>query len=216
MRDLAQPAREVPPAPNIGENNRRPWPMQGGTRRPGRRTADVGLRRRSGPTTTGDAIIFDEVDPLAGALRWLPTARPFPDSGRLAGGGLAGAIGIKLPTLIGRSGKRAAAHVYHSGTVTAAITASAKFVICNNHGYRILKFNTPILAGARLNQLPTLSKCFTCRPDLISCLAKAMGVAGTRVTQPAEIAPAIKAMLEHDGPFLIDLVVAGPVPPPVA
>jgi benzoylformate decarboxylase len=37
-------------------------------------------------------------------------------------------------------------------------------------------------------------------------------VPGQRVAQPAEIAPAIKAMLEHNGPFLLDLVLDGSVP----
>ena len=37
-------------------------------------------------------------------------------------------------------------------------------------------------------------------------VARGMGVPGCRVAQPAEIAGAITAMLEHDGPFLIELV----------
>ena len=37
-------------------------------------------------------------------------------------------------------------------------------------------------------------------------LAKGMGVPGVRVTQPGEMAGAIRSMLEHDGPFLIDLI----------
>ena len=41
--------------------------------------------------------------------------------------------------------------------------------------------------------------------DYVS-LAKGMGVPGVRVTQPGEMAGAIRAMLEHDGPFLVDLI----------
>ncbi len=37
-------------------------------------------------------------------------------------------------------------------------------------------------------------------------LAKGLGVPGLRVTEPGEMAGAIAAMLSHDGPFLIDLI----------
>jgi len=40
-----------------------------------------------------------------------------------------------------------------------------------------------------------------------------MGVAGRRVAQPSEVAPAIREMLTHPGPFLIDLVLAGEARP---
>jgi thiamine pyrophosphate-dependent acetolactate synthase large subunit-like protein len=44
-------------------------------------------------------------------------------------------------------------------------------------------------------------------------MAQGMGVGGVRVEQPAEIGPAIEQMLAHDGPFLIDLVLAGDTHP---
>jgi benzoylformate decarboxylase len=50
-------------------------------------------------------------------------------------------------------------------------------------------------------------------PDMhFADMAKGMGVAGVRVEKPEEIGPAIKQALEHDGPFLIDLVISNDVP----
>ena len=41
--------------------------------------------------------------------------------------------------------------------------------------------------------------------DYVS-LAKGLGVPGMRVTQPGEMPEAVAAMLAHDGPYLIDLM----------
>ena len=59
------------------------------------------------------------------------------------------------------------------------------------------------------------------RPVIGHCLggqlmARALGMPGQRVAQPADIAPAIKTLLEHDGPFLLDLMLDGSVPRPTS
>jgi len=38
-----------------------------------------------------------------------------------------------------------------------------------------------------------------------------MGVASVRVERPEQVASAIQQMLEHDGPFLIDMVISSEV-----
>ena len=38
-------------------------------------------------------------------------------------------------------------------------------------------------------------------------------VAGARIERPEEIAPAIRQMLEHKGPFLLDVAIEGNVHP---
>jgi benzoylformate decarboxylase len=43
-------------------------------------------------------------------------------------------------------------------------------------------------------------------------LARSMGVAAARVETPDQVGPAIAQALEHNGPFLIDLVVTNHVP----
>jgi len=45
-----------------------------------------------------------------------------------------------------------------------------------------------------------------------AALAESMGVKGIRVERPEEVDAAVKEMLEHDGPCLVDLVVTNDVP----
>jgi thiamine pyrophosphate-dependent acetolactate synthase large subunit-like protein len=176
-----------------------------------------------------DAIIFDEVLTHSPELcRWLPPDVPgqfFQTRGGSLGVGLPGAIGIKLAhpgrTVIGLSGDGGSMYTIQGLWTAAHHRINAKFVICNNHSYRILKFNLQQYwqeQGLKPQDFPaSFPEPFDLRgPDLdFVGLAKAMGVSGRQVTQPAEIAPAIQAMLNHEGPFLIDLVVAGTVPTPV-
>lgn len=177
-----------------------------------------------------DAIIFDEVLTHSPELtRWLTLDLPgqfFQTRGGSLGVGIPGALGIKLAhperTVIGLTGDGGSMYTIQALWTAAHHRINAKLVICNNHSYRLLKINLQDYwqaQGLKPQDLPvSFPDCFDLRdPDLgFVGLAKAMGVPGVRVTQPAEIAPAIQAMLDHDGPFLIDLVVDGGVPPPVA
>ena len=45
-------------------------------------------------------------------------------------------------------------------------------------------------------------------------MSESMGVPGVRVERQEQVGPAIKQMLEHDGPFLIDMVVTNELPDP--
>jgi benzoylformate decarboxylase len=129
--------------------------------------------------------------------------------------GLPGAIGVKLAhperTVIGFSGDGGAMFTYQALWTAAHHKIGAKFVVCNNSSYRILKQN--IVAywrdlGLSPNEFPDFPPSFDIRDpglDFVS-LAGGMGVPGCRVSQPAEIAGAITAMLDHDGPFLIEVL----------
>ena len=177
-----------------------------------------------------DAIIFDEVLTHSPELtRWLRLDLPgqfFQTRGGSLGVGIPGALGIKLAhperTVIGLTGDGGSMYTIQALWTAAHHRINAKLVICNNHSYRLLKFNLQDYwqaQGLKPQDFPaSFPNCFDLRDpglDFVG-LAKALGVPGVRVTQPAEIAPAIQAMLDHDGPFLIDLVVDGSVPPPVA
>ncbi|MFA4902419.1 MAG: thiamine pyrophosphate-binding protein [Desulfobaccales bacterium] len=176
-----------------------------------------------------DAIIFDEVLTHSPELtRWLTLDLPgqfFQTRGGSLGVGIPGALGIKLAhperTVIGLTGDGGSMYTIQALWTAAHHRINAKFVICNNHSYRLLKINLQDYwqaKGLKPQDLPvSFPDCFDLRdPDLgFVGLAKAMGVPGVRVAQPAEIAPAIQAMLDHDGPFLINLVVDGSVPLPV-
>jgi thiamine pyrophosphate-dependent acetolactate synthase large subunit-like protein len=175
-----------------------------------------------------DAIVFDEVLTHSPELtRWLTLDLPgqfFQTRGGSLGVGIPGALGIKLAhperTVIGLTGDGGSMYTIQALWSAAHHRIGAKFVICNNHSYRLLKLNLQdywAAQGLKPQDFPaSFPNCFDLHePDLdFVGLARAMGVSGVRVTQPAEIAAAIQTMLDQDGPFLIDLVVDGSVPPP--
>jgi benzoylformate decarboxylase len=85
------------------------------------------------------------------------------------------------------------------------------FVILNNREYRILKHNMdtyrqrfgvkPDRGYPHMDLLP---------PDLgFVDLARGMGVAGARVTKPAELRPALEQAIAARRPFLLDVVIEG-------
>jgi benzoylformate decarboxylase len=91
---------------------------------------------------------------------------------------------------------------------------AAKIVVCNNRSYRILKAN--IQQYWRERELPEHE--FPASFDLgdpelrFDRMAESLGVPAVRVETAAQVRPAIIRALETDGPFLIDLVIAGDVP----
>ena len=104
-------------------------------------------------------------------------------------------------------------------TIQALWTAAhhrigAKFVICNNHSYELLKLNMQQYWHSR--QLPEreFPASFDLNdPDIrFDELSRAMGVGAVRVERPEQIGSAIRQALADDGPFLIDLVVTSEVP----
>ena len=107
-------------------------------------------------------------------------------------------------------------------TIQAMWTAAhheigAKFVVCNNRSYQLLKLNVQQywrergLPGSRASRARSTSASPAIRFDE---LAQSMGVPATRVETPDEVAPAIAEALADDGPFLIDLMLHQEVPGP--
>ena len=163
-----------------------------------------------------DVIIFDEALTNSPALtRYLPPSIPghlFQTPGGTLGVGLPGAIGVKLAhpdrTVISFSGDGGAMFTLPALWTAAHYRIDAKFVVCNNQSYRILKDNLVVYWRDMTIQQADFPPSFDIHDpevDYVS-LAKGMGVPGVRVTQPGEMAGAIRAMLEHDGPFLVDLI----------
>lgn len=163
-----------------------------------------------------DVILFDEAITNSGALtRYLPPSLPghlFQTPGGTLGIGLPGAIGAKLAhpdrTVVGLGGDGGAVFTIPALWTAAHHRIGAKFIVCNNRSYRILKDNLVVywrdqnITGA---EFPPSFDIHGPEIDYVS-LAKGLGVPGVRVSQPGEMAGAIRAMLEHDGPFLIDLI----------
>jgi len=169
-----------------------------------------------------DVVIFDEALTASPPLtRYLPPTLPghyFQTRGGSLGVGIPGAIGLKLvypdKTVIGFTGDGGSMYTIQALATATRYNIDAKFVICNNQSYMLLKLN--ILQywkerGIEEHTFPTSFDLDVPKIDFVA-LARSMGVEGVRVEQPEQVGPAIQQMLEHKGPFLIDLVITNHVP----
>ncbi len=104
-----------------------------------------------------DAIIFDEALTTSPELvRYLPPVLPghyFQTRGGSLGVGIPGALGLKVAhpdkTVIGFTGDGGSMYTIQALWTAAHYNIGAKFVICNNQSYLLLKLNIPgVLAGA--------------------------------------------------------------------
>lgn len=163
------------------------------------------------------ALIFDEALTHSPELtRYIPQdsiGTYFQTRVGMLGTGLPGTLGLKVAhpnrTVFGFSGDGGSMSTIQALSTAARHNIGAKFVICNNRSYRILKYN---LRAYRSNQSLPASQAFPPSFDLASPalrfdqLAEAQGVAAARVETPQDIAPALDRALADDRPFLIDLV----------
>ena len=170
-----------------------------------------------------DAIIFDEALTNSPAIpRYYPTTQPrhyFLTRGGSLGVGIPGAIGAKLAnpdkTVFGFTGDGGSMYTIQALWTAARHNVNAKFVICNNRSYRILQYNIQ----QYWKEIDVPERDFPLSFDLskpeirFDQLSRSLGVEAIRVEKPEEIAPAIRQALNHDGPFLIDLVLEGNIHP---
>ena len=170
-----------------------------------------------------DVMIFDEALTVSpDVTRYLPPTRPdhfFQTRGGSLGVGIPGALGIKLAhpdkTVIGFTGDGGSMYTIQALWTAAHYNIGAKFVICNNQSYMLLKLN--ILqywqeqVGVEVHEFP---HSFDLGKPVIDFagLSRAMGVPAVRVDRPEDVESAVKQMLEHDGPFVVDLVITNRVP----
>jgi benzoylformate decarboxylase len=169
------------------------------------------------------AVIFDEALTCSPELtRYIPPTKPgsfFQTRGGSLGVGIPGALGLKLAypdrTVIGFTGDGGSMYTIQALWTAAHHNIGAKFVICNNQSYMLLKLN--ILQYWK-DQIGEPEHEFPYSFDLghpvidFTALAKSMGVPGVSVKKPEQVGTAIRQALAYNGPFLIDLVVTGHVP----
>ncbi len=183
----------------------------------------AGFMRELARQVPPGTIVFDEALTNSPALtRYLPPREPgsfFQTRGGSLGVGIPGALGLQVlhpeRTVIGFTGDGGAMYTIQALWSAARHRLPAKFVVCNNASYKLLQLNIQQWwkeAGVPPHDFPL---CFDLSdpPLRFDELARSMGVAARRVERPAEIAPAIREMLGHRGPFLIDLVLAGSTHP---
>lgn len=170
-----------------------------------------------------DALVFDEAltnsPPIALFRPPKRTGEYFLTRGGSLGVGFPGAIGVKAAnpgrTVVGFSGDGGSMYTIQALWTAVRHGLDAKFVVCNNGSYRLLQLN--IDQYWKENAVPKhdypLPFDLSSPPLKFAEMARGMGVAAVRVEKPGEIADAIRQMLAHPGPFLIDLVLEGNVHP---
>lgn len=175
------------------------------------------------PLLPEDTIIFDEaLTSSPSVVRYWPprrTGQYFLTRGGSLGVGIPGAIGAKLANpdklVIGFTGDGGAMYTIQALWSAARHNVNAKFVVCNNSSYRLLQLNIDEYwkeRGIPKHDFP-LSFDLSHPPLDFAAMARSMNVASARVEKPSEIGPAIRQMLDHSGPFLIDLVLEGDTHP---
>jgi thiamine pyrophosphate-dependent acetolactate synthase large subunit-like protein len=175
------------------------------------------LAKRLGPK----GLIFDEALTSSPDLtRYLAPDQPggyYQTRGGSLGVGIPGAIGAKLAhpdrTVFGFTGDGGSMYTIQALWTAAHHGIGAKFVICNNGSYKLLKLN--IQQYWRERGMPEHD--FPASFDLLQpeirfdLMAQSMGVGSVRVERPDQIGPALDAALADDKPFLIDLVLTDEV-----
>lgn len=168
-----------------------------------------------------NAVIFDEALTCSPELnRYIPAKKPgnfFQTRGGSLGVGIPGAIGLKLAfpdkTVIGFTGDGGSMYTIQALWTAARYNIGAKFVICNNHSYKLLKLNLQEYWKERGIAEHAFPQSFDLLPPQIDFveLARGLSVPAVKVEKPDEIGPALDRALSRDGPFLIDLLVSDEV-----
>jgi benzoylformate decarboxylase len=170
-----------------------------------------------------DTMVFDEALTVSpDVTRYLPPVLPnhfFQTRGGSLGVGIPGALGIKLAhpekTVIGFTGDGGSMYTIQALWTAAHHNIGAKFVICNNQSYMLLKLN--ILqywreqVGVEVHDFPHSFDLANPVVDFAT-LARSMGVPGICVDRPEDVEAAVRQMMEHEGPFLVDMVISSEVP----
>jgi benzoylformate decarboxylase len=165
------------------------------------------------------ALIFDEaLTSSPDLMRYIPQDVPgsyFQTRVGMLGTGVPGTIGLKIAhpdrTVFGFAGDGGAISTIQALATAARYGIGAKFVICNNRSYRILKYNLQNYwrdLGQETNQMFPDSFDLQ-KPELrFDQLAQGQGLDAVRVERPEQIGPALDRALADEKPFLIDLVLS--------
>ncbi|HEY0757417.1 MAG TPA: thiamine pyrophosphate-binding protein [Ktedonobacteraceae bacterium] len=169
-----------------------------------------------------DALVFDEALTCSTDLvRYLPPTRPghyFLTHSTALGVGFPGALGLKLAhperVVFGFSGDGGSMYTIPALWTAAHERIGVKFVVCNNHSYKLLKHNIQAYWQEQHLAEHAFPASFDVnQPDLrFDLLAESMGVRAVRVETPEQIEPAIQQALADDQPFLIELLLSSEVP----
>ncbi|MET8156803.1 thiamine pyrophosphate-binding protein [Sphaerisporangium sp. NPDC005289] len=172
--------------------------------------------RRLAERAPEDLMVFDEALTASGVLgAHLPPRLPghwFQTRGGSLGVGIPGAIGMKIAnpgkTVVGFTGDGGSMYTIQALATAVREGAGAKFVVCNNRGYRLLDLNIEQYWRERDIAAHAFPRSFDlAHPELgFTDIARGMGVEAMRVEKRSQVEEAVERMLLDDRPFLIDLI----------
>ncbi len=168
-----------------------------------------------------NAIVVDDAISNRGALRNFIKAEKRDDLRGVRGQSIGGGIGATMGTqcafpnqpVFGIIGDGSAMMTIQGLWTAANDKIPCKFIICNNGMYRVLKVNFNIYQKDVLDLSETAGENLLYSnfdtPFNITEIAQGMGITSERITDPSEIAAAIKRATEFNGPYLLDIVIDG-------
>lgn len=169
-----------------------------------------------------DAIIFDEAltssPDLVHAIPPVTPGHYFLTRGGSLGVGFPGAIGLKLAhpekTVVGLSGDGGSMYTIQALWTAAHYKIGAKFIVCNNASYQLLKLNIQQYWRERTLDEQEFPISFSLQDPVIRFdeLARGLGIKAMRVEYPQHIEEALTLAFADNEPFLIDLVISDSIP----
>ena len=137
--------------------------------------------------------------------------------GQSIGGGIGATMGAQVANpdrpVFGIIGDGSAMMTIQGLWTAANDNIPCVFVICNNGMYRVLKVNFDVYQREILQQKESSGENLPYSdfptPFDVAGMATSMGVHGERITDPAEIKPAVERALASGKPALLDIVIDG-------
>ena len=169
-----------------------------------------------------DTVVADDSvtsrDALHNAVAFDEPGSVYGGRGGALGWGMGAAMGLKLAhpdrPVVAVLGDGSAMMTVQGLWTAAVYDLPVVYLVCNNASYRVLKLNInaykTMILGEDLPASQYIGMDFPI-PLNIADMARAMGVHGTRVEDPAELGPAMRQALEAGKPTLLDVVIDGAV-----
>ncbi len=167
-----------------------------------------------------NAIVADEAITSRGAL--LQAIEPdqpgsyYSIRGGALGWAMPGALGIKLANpsrpVVAVVGDGASMYTVQALWTAARYNIPVTYAICNNRSYRILKVNMDVYLRRMLEDSERSSEYVGmdfATPLPLAEIARAMGVAGENVEDPAELGPALERSISSGKPAVINVSIDG-------
>lgn len=169
-----------------------------------------------------DAIIVDDSvttrASIFGALDFDEPGSLIGITGGALGWGMGGTMGAKMASpdkpVIGIIGDGSAMMTVQALWTAANSDIPVVYVICNNRAYRVLKLNMNLYKREILGEANPQSEYIAMdfpTPFNIAAIANAMGVYSREISDPAEIAPALREAIALGKPAVLDISIDGAV-----